>query len=103
MVIPPDYTGSFLPIPGPIHKKYPMCQGTGEYRSKTPQEVKPAGTYPTEYRCFIKEVNPLWRSGCGYLIADKSPSSVTQLPILTALHARKPTLLGLSYTKWIKM
>ena len=43
---------------------------------------------PTEYRCFIREVNPLWRSGCGYLIADASPSSATQLPILTALHAR---------------
>ena len=31
-------------------------------------------------------------SGCGSLIADKNPSSVTQLPILTALHARSPTL-----------
>ena len=25
---------------------------------------------PTEYRCYIKEVNPIWRSGCGYPIAD---------------------------------
>ncbi len=31
-------------------------------------------------------------SGCGYLIADISPSSATQLPILAALHARFPTL-----------
>jgi len=31
-------------------------------------------------------------SGCGSLIADENPSSVTQLPILTALHARFPTL-----------
>ncbi len=31
-------------------------------------------------------------SGCGILIADLHPSSVTQLPILTALHARVPTL-----------
>ena len=31
-------------------------------------------------------------SGCGYPIADTGPSSVTQLPILTALHARFPTL-----------
>ena len=29
----------------------------------------------------------------------QSPSSVTQLPILTALYARSPTLLALSYTK----
>ena len=31
-------------------------------------------------------------SGCGSLIADKNPSSATQLPILAALHARSPTL-----------
>ncbi len=31
-------------------------------------------------------------SGCGNPIADQGPSSVTQLPILTALHARYPTL-----------
>ena len=31
-------------------------------------------------------------SGCGYPIADTNPSSATQLPILTALHARFPTL-----------
>ncbi len=34
------------------------------------------------------------RSGCGYLIADKSPSSATQLPILAALHAGSPTLFA---------
>ena len=33
-------------------------------------------------------------SGCENLIADKSPSSVTQLPILTALHARLSTLFA---------
>ena len=31
-------------------------------------------------------------SGCGSLIADKGPSSATQLPIPAALHARFPTL-----------
>ena len=33
----------------------------------------------------------------------QSPSSVTQLPILTALHARLPTLLATSYIKTQKM
>ena len=33
-------------------------------------------------------------SGCGSLIAENFPSSVTQLPILTALHARLPTLFA---------
>jgi hypothetical protein len=33
-------------------------------------------------------------SGCGNLIADGSPSSARQLPILAALHARFPTLFG---------
>ena len=31
-------------------------------------------------------------SGCGLPIAGQSPSSVTQLPILTALYAGNPTL-----------
>ena len=43
---------------------------------------------PTEYRCYIKEVNPIWRSGCGYPIADGSPSSVTQLPITDSTSRR---------------
>ena len=47
--------------------------------------------YPTEYRCFIKE-GSIMRSGCGSPHRGQSPSSVTQLPILTALHARSPTL-----------
>ena len=50
--------------------------------------------YPTEYRCFIKEVS-IMRSGCGSPHRGQSPSSVTQLPILTALHARSPTLFVL--------
>ena len=36
--------------------------------------------------------DPILGSGCGSLIADKSPSSATQLPIPAALHARFPTL-----------
>ena len=35
------------------------------------------------------------RSGCGSPHRGQSPSSVTQLPILTALHARSPTLFFL--------
>ena len=50
--------------------------------------------YPTEYRCFIKEVS-IMRSGCGSPHRGQGPSSVTQLPILTALHARSPTLFML--------
>ena len=65
-------------------------------------EIQPTNR-PTEYRCFIEEVNPIWRSGCGYLIADGSPSSVTQLPILTALHARFLLCSPLLYTKYQKM
>ena len=33
-------------------------------------------------------------SGCGTLHRGKNPSSVTQLPILTALHAEIPTLFA---------
>ena len=39
--------------------------------------------------------HPLWRSGCGYLIASLHSSSANQLPILAALHARFPTLFGI--------
>ena len=43
-------------------------------------------------------------SGCGNLIAEKNPSSVTELPILTALHARFPTLFPLIiHDKWKKV
>ena len=37
-------------------------------------------------------------SGCGSPIADKSPSSARQLPIMAALHAREPTLYITQYT-----
>ena len=43
---------------------------------------------------------PLWRSGCGYPIADKRPSSAIQLPILAALHAGFPTLFADHYTRF---
>ena len=47
---------------------------------------------PTEYRCFIKEVSPLWRSGCENPIVEKFPSSSGQLPVPMALNARLSTL-----------
>ena len=49
---------------------------------------------PTEYRCFIKEVNPLWRSGCENPIVEKLPSSSGQLPVPMALDARLSTLFA---------
>ena len=49
---------------------------------------------PTEYRCFIKEVNPLWRSGCENPIVEKFPSSFGQLPVPMALDARFSTLFA---------
>ena len=49
---------------------------------------------PTEYRCFIKEVNPLWRSGCENPIVEKIPSSFGQLPVPMALDARFSTLFA---------
>ena len=33
--------------------------------------VKQPTIRPTEYRCFIKEVNPLWCSGCENPIVEK--------------------------------
>ena len=66
---------------------------------------------PTEYRCFIKEVNPLWRSGCENPIVEKFPSSSGQLPVPMALNARLSTLFahtihhvtGKVKGKWEKM
>ena len=37
----------------------------------TQQQIQPTNR-PTEYRCYIKEVNPIWRSGCGDPIAEIS-------------------------------
>ena len=52
------------------------------------------GFTPASIASHIRSVSYMG-SGCGSLIADTGPSSVTQLPILTALHARSPTLFGI--------
>ena len=49
---------------------------------------------PNRVSLSIKEVS-IMCSGCGSPHRGQGPSSVTQLPILTALHARSPTLFML--------
>jgi len=64
-------------------------------------DITPRGTtciqladhHPTEYRLH-KGDHPIWSAGAGHSIAEKLPSSATQLPILAALHAEIPTLFA---------
>ena len=80
---------------GPCTQKPPrkIRRGVTAWTDWDVQQIQPTKR-PTEYRCYIKEVihygQRVRRSYRG-----QSPSSVTQLPILTALHAGSSTLFGL--------
>ena len=55
--------------------------------------IYPWGSFPSEYRLSYKELF-LYGQRVRKPHRGQSPSSVTQLPILTALHARFPTLFA---------
>ena len=58
---------------------------------------------PTEYRCFIKEVNPLWRSGCENPIVEKFLRPPGNSP--SRWHLTRGFLLcsTILYIKWLEM
>ena len=86
----------------PIGKRKTHANGMGvHFTVRGKGSANWQAIYPTEYRCFIKEVS-IMRSGCGLPHRGQGPSSVTQLPILTALHARSPTLFFLIIHELVK-
>ena len=63
--------GGFLPIKNPLPAE---AEGGVNYYGRITRgkrQQKQPTIRPTEYRCFIKEVNPLWRSGCENPIVEK--------------------------------
>ena len=77
-----------------VKTKNPMPKSMGRKIHRWDRQHKLAGHIPNRVSLSIKEVS-IMCSGCGSPHRGHNPSSVTQLPILTALHARSPTLFFL--------
>ena len=81
-----------------VCKKSPAAKATGEsvqtgIRQEKAANLQPTNR-PTEYRCYIKEVIPIWAAGAE-ISSWKNPSSTGQLPVPAALDARLPTLFAI--------